>query len=226
MVHPIAIWRQHRSTGGFQTMDNNDGQDVGRAELAEQARQRDAEARFATFGPRIDASAALRATARGHTVMSYQYGDDDDFVAVTYDELADAINRDGAAAVDGYWGPFAVWTSGIDDGTTGGNADVAAALRAAADVEDEDDLALDIRQHPEDYVAEPEPVDIAAVIAAALAEPNYAGDAPERIIAALGRAGAVILAPQDLAADGCRAAEDGQHELSLTLCNRCLEYAF
>ena len=70
--------------------------------------------RFETFGPLLTASQAMPLLALGlepgEVMMSFGYGSDPvDFDEVTLDELADAIKDDGAATVDGYSGPFAIW---------------------------------------------------------------------------------------------------------------------
>jgi hypothetical protein len=178
----------------------------------------DARARFATFGPEYGAEDALTLARAGATVMSYQYGDDDAFVAIEAGELAEAIAEDGAAAVYGYWGPFAVWHA---EGWT--EADTARVLALARTAE-----AGAIASG----LAEPAPVDIADVIARALVpaaglEPvDYQRGMAAAVIRALGAAGCTILAPQDMTADGCNGSESGEHELSLSLCAVCLEYVF
>jgi hypothetical protein len=74
-----------------------------------------ARARFATFGPLLTATEALDAYADmrpGEVMMSFGYGDDPEaFDEVGEQELLEALNEDGAVAVTGYWGPFAIWSN-------------------------------------------------------------------------------------------------------------------
>ena len=68
-------------------------------------------ARFAGFGPLIDAKAARTYLSSPHStgvVMSFGYGDDPEyFDEVTLSDLVECCEDDAEADRD--WGPFAIW---------------------------------------------------------------------------------------------------------------------
>jgi hypothetical protein len=55
-------------------------------------------------------------------------------------------------------------------------------------------------------------------------DPMSTYDAAQTLLATLGRAGFVILAPQDIEWGTCRSSDEGHHRVALNLCTWCLEY--
>lgn len=69
-------------------------------------------ARFATFGPLMNAREALAYLSRnpGTDMMAFGYGEDpEDFDSIDWDELAESVRENGLDTVDAIWGPFAPW---------------------------------------------------------------------------------------------------------------------